>query len=379
MSRRGENIFKRKDGRWEARYIHHYENGKAKYGFVYGHTYGEAKAKKLAALSIAAPEKKPVPASHITLKQLSCMWLADVRISVKESTYTRYYRAVHKYIIPRLGTRAVDKIDSFVINSFTECLLSSGGLRGASLSAKTVSDLLCVIKSIIKFGKSNGYHFSNTDGIRFPQKNSKNIEILNTDKRTALEKILMDSDDTTSLGILFSLYTGIRIGELCGLQWKDIDYGARTVSICRTVERIADLDPSSSRKTKVIISESKTETSIRVIPLPSFLVEYLKKFDYHPGRYLITGRNTPIEPHCFYIRYKNFLKSHNIDEYTFHALRHTFATRCVEEGFDTKSLSEILGHSNISTTLAIYVHPSIEQKRAQMEKLNPCPYSPSNM
>ncbi len=181
----------------------------------------------------------------------------------------------------------------------------------------------------------------------------------------------MNAEDTTSLGILFALFTGVRIGELCGLRWEDVDFQSLTVSIKRTVERIADLDPNTAKKTKVVLSEPKTENSIRIIPLPGFLAEYLEMRKRDPKFYLLTGKRKYTEPHQFYVRYQNYLEKHGIENYTFHSLRHTFATRCVEMEFDTKSLAEILGHSHISTTLSIYVHPSLQQKKMQMNRLAP--------
>lgn len=370
MSRKGENIFKRKDGRWEARYIKHYENGKAQYGFLYGHSYTEVKAKKQAAMLISASNPESC-SSAVTMEKLARLWLSDIRFSVKESTFTRYHQTVHKYIIPLLGSYELYKLDSLLINSFSEQLLSGEGAAEKCLSAKTVTDILCVVKSLIKFGKMRRYVFGNVDGIRFPKKTSGEPEILPGDIRLILESAIIASDDTTGLGILLALFTGLRIGELCGLRWEDINLEAKTVSVLRTVERISDLDPNVVSKTKIIIGAPKTDSAKRTIPLPSFIVDYLQKFDRFPQNYVISGGPEPVEPNRFYTRYRSYMKKHGIDGYTFHALRHTFATRCVEEGFDTKSLSEILGHSNVSTTLSFYVHPSIEQKRAQMERLTP--------
>lgn len=163
----------------------------------------------------------------------------------------------------------------------------------------------------------------------------------------------------------------MRIGELCGLRWEDIDFHSFTVHVCRTVERIADLNPKAEAKTKVVVSEPKTKNSFRIIPLPEFLAGYLSVRKRDPQCYLLTGNKKHTEPHQFYIRYQNYLRRHGIENHSFHALRHTFATRCVEMGFDTKSLSEILGHANINTTLSVYVHPSIQQKKTQMERLTP--------
>jgi integrase len=369
MSRRGENIFRRKDGRWEARYIHHYENGKPKYHYLYAASYTEVRAKKQFAMSLVA-EEVALPRG-MTFEKIARLWLSDIRISVKESTYTRYHRIVEKYVIGELGGIDVGMLDHFRINSFAEDLLVCGGIKHEGLSPKSVTDILCVIKMIIKFGESNGYMFGNTVGIRFPQRQRRAVRTLDGDARVFLEQVLLESDDLTAIGILLSLFAGMRIGEVCGLRWKDVDSYTRSVTVSRTVERISDLDECAERKTKIIICEPKTECSSRTIPLPKFLSDHLERFRSDDQDYVITAARDPIEPCAFYHRYKAFMRGYGLESYSFHALRHTFATRCVEQGFDTKSLSEILGHANISTTLAFYVHPSLEQKRAQMEKLAP--------
>lgn len=371
MPRKGENIFKRRDGRWEARYIHHYENGKPKYHYLYAASYNEARAKKQYAVSMIGMEEIFLPFN--SFEKVARQWLVSVRVSVKESTYTRYYRTVEKYLLPYFSETDVSEVDHFKINAFTETLLSDGGLRGEGLSPKTASDILCVMKAIIKFGECNGYVFGNTSGIRFPQRGKRSVKILDKRARTCLERALMDAEDSTGIGVLLALFAGLRIGEICGLKWGDVDLSRRTLSVERTVERILNLDPDDMKKTKLIISEPKTESSIRIIPLPKFLVEQLKAARGLKGgeNFILTGKPEPTEPATFYCRYKTLMRRHGLENYSFHALRHTFATRCVEKGFDTKSLSEILGHSSISTTLSFYVHPTFEQKRAQMDKLIP--------
>lgn len=371
MPRRGENIFKRKDGRWEARYIHHYENGKAKYRYLYGATYMEAKAKRLEEQS--KMENCPIPSARklTTFEALAGLWLSDIKIKVKESTYTRYYRIVQSYLFPIFKNQLLSKIDSGFLKGLTEQLLSEGGIKKAPLSPKTVSDILCVLKAIFQYGRNHDYPCPDPGQLRYPQKKSKSIKILTEKNRIELERLLLNAEDTTSLGILFTMFTGVRIGELCGLRWEDIDFHNLTVCVSRTIERIADLNPQTTSRTKIVISEPKTESSIRVIPLPEFLAEYLLGRRCDPECYLLTGNRKHTEPHQFYIRYQRYLEQHGIENYTFHALRHTFATRCVEIGFDTKSLSEILGHSDINTTLSVYVHPSLQQKKVQMERLTP--------
>lgn len=371
MARKGENIFKRKDGRWEARYIHHYENGKAKYRYVYGSTYREVKAKRTAEQSMSGSLCRVQTGRLETFPVLAKAWLGDIRDTVRESTYTRYYRIVEKYLLPFLEETALEKIDQKYLNGITAALLARGGTGGAALAPKTVTDILCVLKSILNYGKENHFCCPDIGRLKYPQGKSRPSRTLTEESRRKLERCLLTSDDDVSLGILFTLFTGVRIGELCGLRWSDIDFGNAVVSICRTVERIADLSPDTPGKTKVILSGPKTESSFRVIPLPDFLLNYLKERRRSGDCYLLTGSRTYTEPHQYYVRYRKYLEQNAIGSYPFHTLRHTFATRCVETGFDTKSLSEILGHSSIHTTLSIYVHPSMQQKREQMERLAP--------
>lgn len=376
MSRRGESIYKRKDGRWEARYIHHYENGVAKYRYLYAHSYAEAKAKRLEELAQPESIRASGVKSVARFKELCMLWLADVKPTVKESTYTRYYRIVDHYILPAWADKQVAWMDSMLIKSFSVSLLSAGGADQQPLSVKTVSDILCVLKCIFKFGKANGYPCADLEQVKLPSASTKSRGIITDKSRERIEQTILNSeaggrDRRVKLGILFTLYTGVRIGELCGLRHGDIDLDNRVVSIRRTVERIADLDVTTKAKTKIVVSEPKTENSVRVIPLPSFLVKYLRAFDMTPDCYLLTGTTKYTEPHQYYLRYKTFMRKLGLDSYTFHALRHTFATRCMDSGFDPKSLSEILGHANVSTTLALYVHPTLEQKRRQMELLKP--------
>ncbi len=380
MPRRGENIFKRKDGRWEARYIHHRENGRAKYHYVYGATYSEARAKKKAALQVLTGNPMfPMSGKRGEFEGLSEAWLSDIQVCVKESTYTRYYRIVTKYLLPLIEKKRMDEMDQKYLNGLTANLLMRGGSGGTALAPKTVTDILCVFKAILKYGTNNGFACPDTNRLRYPPKKGKNTKIMTNENRIQIEQKLLSSDDRVSLGILFTLFTGVRIGELCGLRWGDIDFSNATVSICRTVERIADLSPYAKSKTKVVLSEPKTESSVRVIPLPGFLLEYMQRQRCNIDCYLLTGERKYTEPHQYYVRYQKYLKRNDIDKHTFHTLRHTFATRCVEIGFDTKSLAEILGHSNITTTLSVYVHPTLQQKKAQMERLTPDNFSQSDL
>lgn len=376
MSRRGESIYKRKDGRWEARYIHHYENGIAKYRFIYAHSYAEVKAKRV--MEQAQPEQ--VVASHVKsiakFKEISLLWLTDIKPMVKESTYTRYHRIVTHYMYPAFVDHPLVTLDFLRIKAFMSDLLTSGGKGQKPLSPKTVCDILCVLKSIFKYGKANGYPCADLEQLKLPNASPRACAIITECGKAKIERSILlseitDRDRRVKLGILLTLYTGVRIGELCGLKHADIDLENKIVTISRTVERIADLDVTTKTKTKIVISEPKTATSHRIIPIPAFLVQYLQSFEANPDCYLLTGTAKYTEPHQYYQRYKTFMKKLGLDQYSFHSLRHTFATHCIDNGFDPKSLSEILGHADVSTTLSLYVHPTLEQKRRQMELLQP--------
>lgn len=369
MARRGESIFKRKDGRWEARVIEYRGDGRRFYRSLYGKTYGEVKGKKERYIAFSHSTVLGETKSSPLFSEQSEHWLASVKNSVKESTYTRYYRTVHSYLLPLLGKYAVSRIDITIVNQLKETLLVGGGKRKNGLSEKSVADILSVLKLIINHTAAEGFEVMNTSLIRDPKQKKKDMQIIPHEQSKRLEDILLASTDPVSLGILLALHTGIRNGELCGLKWCDICFLTGTLHIRRTVERISDLDPLRKAKTKLIVGEPKTASSRRVVPLPTALCAYLKARCGNTDEYILTGTNKPSEPHTLYVRYSRFLRRNGFDSYTFHALRHTFATRGIESGFDAKSLSEILGHSDVTTTLKCYVHPSLEQKRRQMENL----------
>ena len=183
-----------------------------------------------------------------------------------------------------------------------------------------------------------------------------------------VNKQLAKANDYTSSGILLSLYTGIRIGELCSLTIDDIDISINKLHVWRTLQRIPDRT-SQKTKTKLIFTEPKTKKSKRDIPLPCFVVEKIKEMNYSEGSFLLSGTSTPIEPRTLENRYKKFMEELNIAETTFHTLRHTFATRCVEAQFDIKTLSDLLGHSSVNITLNRYVHSSYQLKVENMNKI----------
>lgn len=373
MGRHGENIRKRTDGRWEARYIQYYDSkGKAVYRYIYGKTYSEAKQKRKDAMSQDFKfTLNRTGTSKILFQNLTEEWLAFKEPLVKQSTYANYVNLLKNHILPNLGNVYISSLTTQTIEKFLQAKLVHGRLDGTGgLSGKTVSDLSSLLKLILQYAKKAGYFCPCDLNFSVPAVQSPQIDILQPDEYKKLLKILAPESKPIHLGILIALYSGLRIGELCALQWKDFNFSAGTVSISKTAIRITDTSKNAQKKTTLLIEKPKTKCSNRIIPLPKDLLYFCEQAQKTPDTFVLTGKSRCMEPRVCLDNYKRILKRAGIKEHTFHALRHTFATRCIELGFDVKTLSEIMGHSNISITMQRYVHPSMEQKRAQMNKLS---------
>lgn len=371
MARHGENIRKRKDGRWEARVICGYQpNGKARYKSFYGRTYDEVRKRKneLTAGSISC--RVTVKLQKETVETLLEEWLSSIQCRIKESTMAKYQFYAYRHIIPELGEILLINLTNEDIEKFKIHKLTDGRFdKKGGLSPKTVVDMLSVLKLALLYGEERKYFADGQIKIRNPRQFKPQINILTPDEQQRLEKGLLYQQDCTHLGIIIALYTGLRIGEICALRWEDIDFARATLTVCRTIMRISDYSSTESGKTKIIIGPPKTECSSRLIPIPESLMNYLRRYRKDSSYYVVTGKESFIEPRNYYRKYKRIMKTYNLDSFTFHALRHTFATRCVEQGFDIKSLSEILGHADVSVTMQRYAHPSMNLKRYYMEKL----------
>lgn len=371
MSKKGLNITKRKDGRWEARVIYAYdENHRAKYQYLYGKTYAEAKAKKEKAQSEILLHKSYIPKNNLRLRDICVHFLMHKQTAVKESTLIHYKQLINTHIRELWDYRLVD-LNSIIIDNYSKKLLSTGRKNGKGLSVKTVRDILGLLRSILRYAVSEKYIAAGILNFAMPRQPISKIAILEKSEQIALESFASSNTNSYKLGILLALYTGLRIGELCALKWTDIDFEQSELHINRTLQRIS---AGKNRKTEITITEPKTRTSIRTIPLPCFLKELLTAQKHKiraSDTYVLTGTNQYIEPSNYYMRYTRWLRKLKIKHYSFHALRHTFATRCVENGFDIKALSELLGHSDVKITLNRYVHPTMEMKVHYMATLFP--------
>ena len=186
-----------------------------------------------------------------------------------------------------------------------------------------------------------------------------------------LENYLHINIDNRKLGALLALYTGMRIGEVCGLRWCDIDFDSQTIHIRNTVERIKNINQKPGEpKTVLVLCNAKTVSSDRIIPIPAKIMELLILFRRKDEQFVMEGYLYDYtDPRTFQYAFHSYLKESNLKKVNFHALRHTFATRCIESGMDVKSLSEILGHASVNITLNTYVHSSLEQKRTQINSM----------
>lgn len=377
MGRRGENIRKRGDGRWEARVIAGYDSKQqAVYHSVYGKTYNEVKKKKNLWMENQLQEKSIQPQDYrdriqITFEEICTEWLEFKRPQIKESSYAHYVYIIRKHLLPELGKKYFSSITTDDLNQLLQEKLWGNEENPNNLAPKTVSDIRTVLIQILDHAKSHKYPTAVTEKLFFPKLKPSIVRILSREEQQILEDYVFHEQTPFVIGIILALYGGLRIGEICSLKWGDIHPKSGLVHVSKTLIRIQETDSEQehSPKTKLLVGKPKTENAVRIVPLPGFVVEHLKKYRQGPDDYVITGTSSWMEPRTCLDKYKQILKKAGIDDYSFHALRHTFATRCIETGFDVKSLSEILGHANVNITLQRYVHPSIESKRIQMDKL----------
>ena len=299
-------------------------------------------------------------------------WLDYQKNRCKQTTYAVYYSNVHAYIIPYFKNVLITEINSEIILRFS-LFLKQNGRRNCfgGLKPATVNNILTVLNQIIKFTENEfNIHFHKLVILYLKQPRAE-FSIIPRYAWNKLQNYLIKENSEIGFGILVGMYTGIRIGELCALQWQDIREDG-VININKTVQRIKDVDYFSGYskcKTKVIIERPKTISSIRYIPLSSYLIDMSLKFRKDNENFVITGTPKYMEPRTLQYKFKHILNELSLPYHSFHILRHTFATYCMEANVDIKSLSELLGHSSVKTTLSIYIHSSMELKREYMNSI----------
>lgn len=353
------NIYHRKDGRWEGRISRgKHRNGKRKYQYIFARTKGEVVTRMAEIRNL----EQPTGVYNSSMTVLWNEWFRSIQHLVKESTAANYLMKAQKHILPIFGEKPVSSIKSEHIYAFISQKQKNG------LSARYVADIVILLKTIFKYAARIYHIFNPLEGITLPKKKIPEIQFLDESEQAKLQGYISSHQNHSTLGTALSMTTGIRIGELCALQWRDIDFEKRILTVRKTIQRIQC--PTETSKTKLIITNPKSESSQRKIPIPDCIMGFLRRFKGNDEDFLMTGTAKPIEPRAMQYRFQTILKNAKLPSVHFHALRHMFASNCVRFGFDVKALSELLGHSSVEITLNRYVHSSFEQKQEYMKRLN---------
>ena len=304
-----------------------------------------------------------------SFQSISEEWLEWISPNLKTSSKVRYMNILKIHLLPEFGNKNIKDISWEDAIAFRNKLLYTGGKKGNGLSPKTVSNILAVFKNIISYATNIKCIEIKELGkipVKLPQ---KHLRVFSLEEQQRLNHYLRTNLNLVNLGILLTLYTGLRVGELCALRWEDISLKDQDIFVHHTLQRIQTFQEGA--KTTIIITEPKSQSSVRHIPIPDSLIKLLIEYEQPGSCFFLTGRsNEFIEPRTMENRFNAVTRKCNISGSSFHTCRHTFATRCVELGFEIKSLSEILGHSNVKITMNRYVHPSREFKLENMNRLS---------
>lgn len=379
-----------KEGYWEARLMIGYnEKGKPKYKVFSSKTRSEV-SKKLSDYISGNKALTPEAVSQDTVAQWLQKWLNSyVAINVKTSTRVSYEGIVKNQLIPHIGHIKLTKLKKSDIENMYKILLTGGRADGkGGLNVKTVHNVALCLHRALQTAVENEFIIKNPANIaKVPTLKSTNskkceIEILSKQEQKALMAVCDNSP--YGMGILTALYTGVRMGELLGIMWSDIDFGRKTISISRQVSRLHDYSPNAQAKTRLgVQNDTKTKTSMRVISMSNNLTERLLQYkteqDEHIKKWGMAYNNLDmvfaredgfyIDPSTFRDKYIKKLSEAGLKQYTFHALRHTFATRALEAGIPVKVVSKILGHASVQITMDTYQHVLPELQSEAMNRL----------
>lgn len=343
MARRGENIYKRKDGRYEGRYIKYYDiSGKAIYGYVYSRVYSEVK-ELLAKYKTERPTRQ---GKNTLLSEWLKSWLKS-QGTLKPTTKQIYKSHIDNYINPNLGKIPLKKLNSDILQGF---------INDLNLSASTVKNIFSILKSALSSAEDNGLILNIWNKVKVPKKEKSIVQVLTVNEQKLLESVLTLPFD---IGVWICLYAGLRIGEVCALMWADINFETSTLTVNGTQARTEN---------GVEIIAPKSKSSKREIPIPVILINKLKEIP-QTCEYVLSKNNKPVDIRTYRRHFKKLLQKAGLSDIKYHALRHTFSTRALEVGMDYKTLSEILGHSSVGITLDLYAHSLNEHKRNEMNKL----------
>ena len=298
-----------------------------------------------------------------TIKDIALAWKSDKRRYVKQSTYAAYALILENHILPTFGNR--EALSEKLVQEFVLQKLEAG------LSVKTVKDILIVLKMVMKFGVKNEWMTYSEWDIKYPATEvAKEPQVLTVAQHRKILDYIKQNFTFRNLGIYISLTTGLRIGEMCGLRWSDINVDNGTITVRRTIERIYVVE-GESKHTELVVNTPKTKNSCREIPMSRELLSMVKPLRkvVNADYYVLTNEPAPTEPRTYRNYYHGLMSRLDIPRLKYHGLRHSFATRCIESNCDYKTVSVLLGHANITTTLNLYVHPNMEQKKRCISRM----------
>ena len=301
--------------------------------------------------------------SNKTIREIAEAWKEYKRPYVKQSTMAAYVLILENHVLPEFGDN--DSLHEHEVQAFVLKKIEHG------LSVKSVKDILIVLKMVMKFGVKNEWMKHYEWDIKYPANSQpKELEVLSVANHKKILDYVQHNFTFMSLGIYISLCTGLRIGEICALKWSDINVADGTITVQRTIERIYVVE-GDKKHTQLVINTPKTVNSCREIPMSKELLAMVKpmKKVVNVDFYVLTNEDKPTEPRTYRNYYNRLMEKLDIPKLKYHGLRHSFATRCIEAGCDYKTVSVLLGHSNISTTLNLYVHPNMEQKKRCINKM----------
>ncbi|WP_265460458.1 tyrosine-type recombinase/integrase [Enterococcus sp. HY326] len=367
MSRQGENIYHRKDGRWEGRYIKGRKlDGSIRYGYVYRNTREETK-RVLDVFKTSYQPAVPKPSSTISLtfKEWALVWLRRIELRVKRTTFSNYHYKLNKYILPIFKHKKLYEINEESIYLYIE------ELQNNHLSMSSIQSIFTLFKQVLSSGLSRiKCDATFLTLIKLPRRDWSRVTSLSLSEQKRLSLAASQEPAKKGLPVLIALHTGMRIGEIAALEWCDIDFEKNIIQVSKTCQRILN-QKKTPAKTYIHIDGAKTKNSIRVIPMTPFLREKLKQYrqDGELARWVFTNNDGPCEPRLLTNYFHKIRKKVGLTHIHFHQLRHTFATRCLEALSDIPTVSALLGHKSTQLTLDVYSDVLMDQRLQTIEKV----------
>lgn len=306
----------------------------------------------------------------MTINEIYAKWLPVKLYQVKESSLSSYVGTWHRHLQEEFGNREYSDIKMSDIQTFVNKMISNG------LSVKTVKDQAMMIKMILLWAQEE-YSLPPIPGRRkliYPtsaKSGQNDLCTLASAEQKAIVNYCKENICPSNVAIMLTLSTGLRIGEVCGIKFSDFDLKEGTMTINRTVMRVYSAVPGE-KKTRIIIGTPKTLSSHRTIPVPAALLREIKKWAavYKPDYFLASAAEKPLEPRRLRTIFNGICESVGVKHIKFHGLRHTFATTLLENKVDIKTASELLGHSDVSITMDVYMHPSDEHKKRAVKVMD---------